>query len=120
MSRYKRKMDGERKAKPAYALAVAELREACGLSQHTLASALGIADNTVARWEMGVREPDKWNYLLLYQLALEKRAGQPAGVFRSHLENGITAAGRVILSTLGITPTSAKEVYTPPKKKGEL
>lgn len=44
---------------------IRECRKAAGMSQNELGNAVGLGDNTIARYELGIREPDlaKWERL---------------------------------------------------------
>lgn len=52
---------------------IKEVREILGFTQKELADKLGVARNTVVRWEIGQRHPSLVNYLKIKIMAEEGR-----------------------------------------------
>lgn len=48
--------------RPEYCQAISKLRDELGFTQNELGFRLGVSGITVARWEGGQREPDKWAF----------------------------------------------------------
>ncbi len=60
-----------KKSAPEWSAAIYRLRQSKGWSQNALAKRLEVAPTTIARWESGLSEPDKWHYLQMLSIAEE-------------------------------------------------
>ena len=58
-----------KKSAPEWSAAIYRLRQSKGWSQNALAKRLEVAPTTIARWESGLSEPDKWHYLQMLLIA---------------------------------------------------
>jgi transcriptional regulator with XRE-family HTH domain len=64
------------KALPEFALKIRELRKLRGLTQPQFAAEVHTSRGTIARWEIGTREPSAENYSVLCRLANQQRVGR--------------------------------------------
>jgi transcriptional regulator with XRE-family HTH domain len=61
---------------PEFARKIRELRRLCGLTQPQFAAEVHTSRGTIARWEIGTREPKAANYAVLSRLANQQTVGR--------------------------------------------
>lgn len=80
---------------------IRQIRERLGITQHELGHMLGVAPNTVSRWENGDHPPDRLRDQMLRQLREEVRQRENANEWGRFLASLALGAGiGAVLGTL--------------------